>query len=103
MQPIPLKHLRPLHPPPPPHPILRKLLHPRPQPPLMQRKIIHSPHPQNTHTRKRSTNTIHKRAARRTEIIRHRIIHVSGVHGDGARLGEGFEVGAAAEVGEVGV
>lgn len=59
-------------------------------------EIVHGANAQNAHTGEARTDAVHERAARGTEMVGH---GVAG--GDGARLAEGFQIVAAADVLEV--
>lgn len=95
---VPLNLPDPLHARQPTHTVLIKLLHSRSQLRLMQTEIVHGANAQNALSRHSRADTIHERAARGTEVVGH------GIAGaDGARLAEGLQVVAAAQVREVGV
>jgi len=70
------------------HPILGKLLHRRSQRCLHQREIVHTAQTQDAHAWERSANTIHERAARVTEVIRHGVVFASFFVEHGLRLAE---------------
>ena len=59
----------------------------------MQMKIVHGANAQNTLLRESRANAVQERAARGTEGVGHLV-----ARGDRARLAEGGQVGAAAQV-----
>lgn len=68
------------------HAILRKDLHRGPQFRLVQGEIVHTANAQDAHARERRADAVHKRAARRTEVIRHRVVLAGSLDEDRARL-----------------
>lgn len=71
----------------PAHAILDKLLYLRSQLRLMQTEIIHGPNSEKVLALESFADTVHERAARGTEVVRHEL---AGFHG--FIFGERFEV-----------
>jgi hypothetical protein len=75
------------------HSVLHEQLPPRPQLRLMQMEIVHGADAQDAEARERRADAVHERAARRAEVVGH-----GAARADCARLAEGREVLAAAQV-----
>jgi sugar phosphate isomerase/epimerase len=64
----------------------------------VQREIVHAAYAQDTHARESRADAIHERAARGTEVVGHGVVLARGFYENSARLTEGLQVVAAAQV-----
>lgn len=92
----PLNLLDPLHATQPAHTVLGKLLHCGSQLGLVQMEIVHGADAQDTLPQESRADAVHERAARGTEVVGHGVARA-----DGARLAEGLQVVAPAQVPQV--
>lgn len=80
------------------HAIFGKLLHGRSQLGLMQREIIDAADTQDAHAGEGGADAVHERAAGGAEVVGHGVVLAGGLDEDGARLAEGLQGLAAAQV-----
>lgn len=64
----------------------------------MQREIVHAAYAQDTRAWESPADAIHERAASGTEVVGHGVILARGIDENSARLTEGLQVVAAAQV-----
>jgi hypothetical protein len=78
--------------------ILGKLLYRGSQLGLVEREIIYTAYMQDTYTRESCTDVIHERAARGTEVVGYGVVLAGSFYENSARLTEGLQAVAAAQV-----